>query len=217
MNVAEVREVLRRMSPPFLIRKYDATPEEYEAITDEDVRCEYFDGVLVMHSPATFQHERVSSFLSFLLTGYLAQQRIGEVLGANAVMQIGERRFCPDLSVLRLEHYDRVQFGRVMGPMDFVVEFLSKSTRDYDLREKRAAYRDGGVPEIWLIDADMREFRVDWREAGTGHDYRTELLTSGRWSSRVLPGFWLDVAWFWTDPPPNALECFQKIIGAAQS
>ena len=76
------------------------------------------------------------------------------------------------------------------------------------------------MPEIWLIDPEKREFHVDWidqerKPAGgssTPTPYRTELLREGRWSSRILPGFWIDVGWLWTDPLPKPLGCFQRII-----
>ncbi len=219
----KAREAIRGIDAPYLLRTYDATPEDYELIADEDFRCEYLDGVLVVHSPATFAHEDRSSFLSALLRTFVEHRRYGWVLGANAVMQLGERRFCPDISFLHATHADRIQGGRVMGPMDLAVEFLSKSTRDYDLREKRTSYREGRIPEIWLIDTDLREFHVDVLVAapgktnGSGAPYRTELLRQGRWSSQVLNGFWVDVTWFWSEPLPSVLDCFNAITDASQS
>ena len=35
---SELREVLRVLQPPFLLRHFDATPHDYEAITDEEDR-----------------------------------------------------------------------------------------------------------------------------------------------------------------------------------
>jgi Uma2 family endonuclease len=112
--------------------------------------------------------------------------------------------------------------GQVVGPMDLVIEVLSTSTRDYDLREKRTAYRDGKVPEIWLVDPELREFHVDvlaasWGSADAPAEsaYRTEMLRQGRWSSQVLRGFWVDVTWMWSDPLPNLLDCFRTVAGAS--
>jgi Uma2 family endonuclease len=210
MNFEELRDVLRRMAPPFLIRKYEATPEDYEGITDEDVRCEYLDGVLIMHSPATLRHEERISFLDFLLSGFVTDRSAEKIFCSNAVMQMGERRFCPDLSYLATAHFGRMQGGRVMGPVDLAVEVLSDSTRDYDRNEKRRAYREGEVPEIWLIDLDHRCFEVEWYVPREG--YSTEILTRGRWKSRVLSGFWVDVEWCWAEPLPNRIECLRELM-----
>lgn len=215
-TIEKTRRALQDMDPPYLLRKYDATLEDYDLIADEDLRCEFLDGVLVVHSPATIDHEDRSGFLNGLLRNFVDDRNLGRVLGANAVMQLGDRRFCPDISFLKQAHTDRVQKGQVVGPMDLVIEFLSKSTRDYDLGEKRIAYREGRVPEIWLIDPQRPEFHADVFAPlqGESHDsalYRTETLREGRWSSRVLEGFWVDVTWLWQEPLPSVLECFRAI------
>lgn len=198
------REELKQLEPPFLLRHYDATPTDYENLTDEDLKCEYVDGELIVHSPATFKHENLTAFVLALLREYVARHALGYVLGSNAVMQLGERRFSPDVSVLKNEHAGRVREGRVYGPMDLVVEVLSVSTRDYDQRTKVPAFREGHVPEIWLIDPDRRQFEV---HALHGENYIVQTLTTGRWASPALPGFSLDVDWLWRDPLPAVADC----------
>jgi Uma2 family endonuclease len=148
--------------------------------------------------------------LDFLLSGFVAHGNFGEVFVSNAVVQIGQRRFFPDLSYLATAHFGRMQGGRVMGPVDLAVEVLSDSTRYYDRGEKRQAYREGRVPEIWLIDPDCRQFEADCLVEM--ERYSTEVLSQGRWTSRVLPGFWIDVAWFWAEALPNRLNSLQDII-----
>ena len=46
----------------------------------------------------------------------------GRVFGSNAVMQLGQRRFSPDVSVLLAASYGRIRGPRVIGPMDLAVE-----------------------------------------------------------------------------------------------
>lgn len=203
-NVLQVRDDLRRIPAPYLLRKYDATVEDFDLIVDEDLRCEFLDGVLIVHSPASFEHEERISFLTILIGNFVAGGRLGRVSGSNTVLQFGDRRLCPDLSFLKTEHEDRIQRGVIVGPADLVIELLSQSTRDYDLREKRAAYRAGGVPEIWLLDLLRHEAHIDFAE---GSDYVSESFPNGRIHSRVLPDFSIDVAWLWSDPLPNPLEC----------
>ncbi len=215
-TIEKARRALQEIDPPFLLRKYEATVEDYELLADEDLRCEFLDGVLLVHSPATIDHEDRLSFLHGLLRIFVDDRQLGRVLGANAVMQLGDRRFCPDISFLRKAHAPRIQQGQVVGPMDLAVEFLSKSTRDYDLGEKRAAYREGRVPEIWIFDPQRREFHADVLTGGSNgspSSYRTETLREGRWASKVLEGFWFDVTWLWKDPLPNVLECYRAVAG----
>jgi Uma2 family endonuclease len=205
-HIGELRRGLQHLSPPYVLRKYEVTPEDYEELAHEDLRCEYLDGVLIVHSPASLQHEERLGFLTALLYDFVPRSRPGRIYISNAVMQLGERRFCPDLSYLAAEHTDRIRVARVVGPMDLVVEMVSTGTREYDLGEKRNAYHQGRIPEIWFIDADHKQVQVDMLE---GEVYSTNTFTSGRFASRVLPGLSIDVTWFWTDPLPNPLECLK--------
>jgi len=206
VNVPELREALRQLPGPYLIRRYEATLADYEQISDEDLKCEYVDGELIVHSPASIAHERLVTFISTLINLLASSRNLGEVYGSNAVMQLGRRRFSPDVSFLTLGHKQRVRAGQVRGPMDLAVEVLSASTRRYDLEEKRPAYRAGRVPEVWLIDPQRKVFEADVLAGGR---YTSRRLTRGRFRSRVLPGFALDVTWLWSDPLPNPLDCLR--------
>jgi Uma2 family endonuclease len=205
-TIEELRNQFRSLSPPYLVRKYEATEDDYEQLADEDLRCEFIDGVLIVHSPATFTHESRVSFLLTVLNIFVTRRSLGWVCGSNTVMQLGHRRFCPDISFLAAAHGDRIQGGRVMGPMDLVVEMVSKSTRDYDLGEKRKIYRQGRIPEIWLFDTEQKRCSLDMLE---GRRYQSRTLTRGQFSSRVLPGLSVDVKWLWSDPLPDPLKCLK--------
>src|SRR5687768_17437520 len=113
-----LREELRELQPPYLLRHYEATAEDYEQITDEDLKCEFIDGELIVRSPASFHHEDLGAFMIAILRAQIKPERPAFVLGSNAVMQLGERRFSPDVSVLRAEHAHRIANKRVVGPMD---------------------------------------------------------------------------------------------------
>ena len=93
--------------------------------------------------------------------------------------------------------------------MDLVVQMVSTSTREYDLGEKRNAYHQGRIPEIWFIDADHKQVQVDILE---GEVYSTNTFTSGRFASRILPRLSIEVDWFWAEPLPNPLECLKAAI-----
>src|SRR5947208_3268364 len=117
-DLALWRQSLQRLKPPYLLRQYEATEDDFENLAEEDLRCEFIDGVLIVHSPASLTHEWRLSFLNALVTYFVARKNLGRVLGSNAVMQLGQRRFCPDVSFLATEHEDRIKGERVVGPMD---------------------------------------------------------------------------------------------------
>jgi Uma2 family endonuclease len=201
---------LRLIDPPYLLRKYEATEEEFERLADEDIRCEFMDGVLIVHSPATPEHEECVAFVCGLLTEFVLARRLGKVFGSNVIAQLGRRRACPDVSFLTTAHAARRKRGRIMGAMDLVVEVLSTSTRAYDLEVKLPAYRQALVPEIWYIDREERRCRF---EVLVGR-YRARVLSHGRFHSRILPGLELEVSWLWSDPHPSPGSCLPPLRAA---
>jgi len=199
-----VRELLSLLEPPFLLHFFDTTPEDYEALSDEDLKCEYLDGELIVHSSASLGHEELIAFVIAVLREFVAGRRLGRVFGSNAGMQLGERRFSPDISVLLAQNYDRIRDERVIGPMDLAVEIISRSTRAYDFGRKLAAYREGRVGEIWLIDRERRQFVV---HAWTGEDYVSRVLTTGTWASLAIAGLEIRLDCLWQEPLPGVREC----------
>lgn len=192
----------------YLFQRYGATVEDYERAADEDTRSELYDGVMVMHSPANVRHENVFWLVGGLLREFVTMRRLETVLGSRTPMHLDEeRRFEADLLFLAQQNLSRLGDVALVGPADLVVEILSPATREYDLGKKRDAYAEGGVPEYWIIDPQESVLMVD-RPAGT----RVGELREGLVETPALPGFWLDVAWLWRDPPPDAGECLRRIV-----
>lgn len=218
-SLLAARELLKQWPFPSLLRSYGATVDDYFSIADEDLKCEYVDGELIVHSPATATHEALVMFIGMLLRVHAGRHGGGTVFGSNVVMQLSaERYFCPDLSFLSRANESRIRDERVVGPMDLVVEVLSKSTRRYDRGDKLAAYQEGRVPEIWLVDPDEQRFEA---YVLGGDAYERQELSTGRYMHRLeagaaltgetpvphMTGFSIDVAWLWRRPLPTLDEC----------
>ena len=193
---------------PYLLRLYGVSEAEFEALADEDLKAEYLDGVMIVHSPASVRHEERQLFLATLLKLYADAHRMGRVLGGNAVFRWKERRLAPDVMVVRDER--RIGPKEVEGVPDLVVEVLSESTRDYDLGEKRWLYREAGVGELWLVDVEGQVVIVERR----GRGYTSEEIHEGWVVSEAVPGFRIRAEWLWQEPLPSILECWQAISSA---
>jgi Uma2 family endonuclease len=193
----------------FLFKRFGASAADYERAADEDTRLDLLDGVLIMHSPASVRHEDIFGFLLELCRGYVRTTNCGRVFGSRAPMILDdERRFEPDFLFVRTENLHRLGDMALNGPADAVVEIVSPATYAYDLGEKRDAYADAGIPEYWIIDPLHSRLLVD-RPAGT----RVADLTTGRFESAAIPGFWLDVAWLVADPLPDASAYLRTLLG----
>ncbi|MCS6964636.1 MAG: Uma2 family endonuclease, partial [Thermoflexus sp.] len=123
----------------------------------------------------------------------------------NAMFRVGTRRFAPDVMVVR--EVGRVGPKEVEGPPDLVIEILSESTRDYDLGEKRMAYREVGIPEIWWVDLERQTVIVERRD----RSYQAEAVPEGWVVSEVVPGFRIRAEWLWQEPLPSVVQCWEAL------
>ena len=98
---------------------------------------------------------------------------------------------------------------RLEGPADLVIEIASDSDPRLDVREKLPRYREAGIDEIWLVDPFEQHVLAENRDPG---GYASQRLDAGRLTSRVIPGFWIDVSWLWQEPLPSTLACLREIF-----
>ncbi len=207
----EVKIGPKTIDLPYTLRVYGVNEEIFDELVDEDTKAELIDGVMIVHSPASLQHEDVISFLGGLMGFYADAKGIGKVIASgNGVVQIAPgRKFAPDIFFIRQEYVVSPLPKEFPGVPDLVVEVLSASNRAEDLHIKRPAYREAGVKEIWFVDLDSHQVITDRR---LEQNYAETIVTTDHLFSTVLAGFWIDVSWLWSEPLPNRMACLQQIL-----
>jgi Uma2 family endonuclease len=164
-----------------------------------------------MESPASFRHEQLQSFLAVLVGTYVAEKELGDVYGAHAAYKLDEHNVVePDLSFVSHARRSIVKVHYADGPPDLAVEITSQGTRRIDEQQKRPAYERAATPELWIIDhlREEAQFLVY-----TGGRFEPARLERKRYfDSRVLPGFRVDVRWFWSDPLPKPSAILRKLL-----
>ena len=206
----EVKCDIRSIDLPYMIQVYDVTEEMFDELVDEDTKAELIDGVMIVHSPASIEHDDSSGFLRGLMSFFAEARSLGKVLGPDSLIHLAPGRKCaPDVFFIRQECVPMPLPKEFDGVPDLVVEVLSPSNRRYDLRDKRLIYREAGVGEVWFIDAELRRIIMDRHRAGS---YVEEIFTEGQVFSEVLPGFWLNASWLWATPLPNRFTCLEEIL-----
>jgi Uma2 family endonuclease len=209
----EVKCGLKTIDLPFMIQVYDVTEEMFDELVDEDTKAELIDGVMIVHSPASMEHDNMGGFTRGLMSFYSDAKGLGAVLGPDSLIHLAPGRKCaPDVFFIRQERVPMPLPKEFEGVPALVVEVLSPSNRRYDLRDKRLIYREAGVGEVWFIDGELRQILVDRRQAGS---YTEEILTEGKVFLDSLPGFWLNASWLWANPLPNRFLCLEEILRSA--
>lgn len=188
------------------------TYREFLDWADEDTRAEWVNGKVIMTSPASLRHQLIAQFLAQVLAGYVEVGHLGIVIAAPFQMKLEQSGREPDIIFLAEAHRDRLRSTYLDGAADMVIEILSPESIGRDRGEKFYEYERAGIPEYWLIDdATQRAEFYQLDEHG-----RYQLVppgSDGIYRSAVLPGFWLEVAWFWLDPLPPVERTLLAVAG----
>ncbi len=184
------------------------TYDEFLEWCDEDTLAEWVDGEVVMTSPASNRHQDISGFLESVLRSFVETRQMGIVRSAPFQMKLQHGRE-PDLLFVAQEHLGRLKETYLDGPADLAVEIISPESVARDRGDKFYEYAQGGVPEYWLIDPQVR-----WAEFYRleGPHYRPAFSgDEGVYHSEALPGFWLRVEWLWQEPLPKTLDVVREL------
>jgi Uma2 family endonuclease len=201
---------------PYTVRIPGVTEAMFDRLVDADTKAELIDGVMIVHSPASPRHDNVGGFLRTLMRMFASRNGLGIVLGPDSLIHLATcRKFAPDIFFLEKKRVPRrLPKKQFEGAPNKIVEVLSPSNREEDLEDKRPAYREAEVGEIWFVDPDENQLIVDQRR---GRTYTTTIVTTGRVISKVMRGFWVEAAWLWAEPLPDEWACLAKILGSSAS
>lgn len=129
-------------------RDHEWTVEDLAGTPDDGLRYELVDGVLLVSSAPSNQHQIVVGELHVLLRAACpAEARV--MLAPTDYQPTRRRSLQPDLLVAR-----RADVGTepISAPLLLAVEVLSPSTRSVDLLLKRGVYAESGVAAYWVVD-----------------------------------------------------------------
>jgi len=187
------------------------TYEEFLQWADDGMRAEWIDGEIVVMSPASSSHQRLSQFLAMTLRAFVDFHKAGVILTASFQMRTGPdlpgRE--PDIVFVTASNETRIRDNHLAGPADIAIEIISPESRTRDSIDKLREYERGGVHEYWLIDPQRQEAAFFSLEDGKFVRLDAD---GGTFQSRVLEGFSLRLDWLWARPLPSFWD-IQKALG----
>jgi Uma2 family endonuclease len=182
----------RPLIEPFSIYVPGMTFEKVLEFATEDISCELLEGVLVIHSPASFQHESIFKFLIKILDEFGEMTGLGTPVGSRFMMRLADD-WAPEPDIMFLTQTDQKRLTETYldGPASVVFEILSKTTRKDDIEKKTPKILAAGVKEVWLIDPDARTVSIH-------RPNRKPVQESTGWvESTFLKAFRIKAAWLW--------------------
>jgi Uma2 family endonuclease len=124
----------------------------YDFLT-EDMKAEFINGEVVVHSPVTNEHESSSSELYTLLNVYVSINKLGRVTHEKLMIKLSRNDYEPDICFFGLDKSSKFIEGQKLFPApNLVVEILSKSTEKNDRGVKFEDYALHGIKEYWIIE-----------------------------------------------------------------
>lgn len=171
------------------------TYEDYLRLPDDGRRYEVIRGFLYVTPAPIYDHQYTVSQISRLLGNFVAERRLGVVLVAPFDVRLPGgigNPVQPDVVFIRREHQPRSGDRGFDGVPDLVVEVLSSGNWRFDRNVKLEAYRDAGVPELWLVDPLARTVEVFVMAANrSGYSLRERRGAGDAVGSAVLSGLQL--------------------------
>lgn len=165
---------------------------EFYRDIDDELKAEFINGEVIIHSPVKKEHTDAVGFLFQLLNPFVRLAKLGYV-GYEKVMSAFQRNdYEPDVVFFNREKSDHFQKGQWKYPVpDFVVEVVSDSTENRDRGIKFQDYEMQGVREYWIIDPVEETIEQYLLKEGK---YRLHLKAGrGPIESQVIAGFVIDI------------------------
>lgn len=161
---------------------------DLDALPDDSRRREIVRGVLYVTPVARRYHQRVVFRFTYCL-GTWEEEHGGQVYPGVEVNLPEGSHLEPDVAYLVPGHEILDDIRGLAASPDIVVEVSSRSTKRYDLGDKRDLYAEQGVGELWFVDLDAGEVLVFTQGRGEPARYGT----GERFTSQLLPSLVLDV------------------------
>jgi Uma2 family endonuclease len=137
-----------------------ATYDDYRSLETDD-RYELIEGeFLMVPSPESF-HQDVSRNIEFLLLQHVNENDRGVVYHAPLDVKLTETDVVqPDILFIGENRREIIGDQCIEGPPDLVIEILSPSTAERDLRTKKDMYARENVQEYWIVSPEARTVEI---------------------------------------------------------
>ena len=160
---------------------------------DENMKAEFINGEIVVHSPALHKHNAVFLRLGRLLSAFVEES--GIIVVEKALVELTRNSYEPDICCFGLAKAATIQPDLLYYPApDLAVEVLSKSTKKNGREMKFEDYAAHGVSEYWIIDPARQTVELFTIDADTEAYVAVGTFRIGdSVSSRQLLGFTVPV------------------------
>ena len=143
------------------------TYQDYLHLPDDGKTYQIIGGELIMAPAPSLSHQGVSRNLEFIIWNFVKRHNLGEVFDAPVDVIFSQVNVAqPDIVYISSSRLNKLKEKGVFGAPDWVIEILSPSTSDMDLRLKHQLYQRFGVREYWIVDPTEKQVEVYLLQGG---------------------------------------------------
>ncbi|MVM36912.1 Uma2 family endonuclease [Spirosoma sp. HMF3257] len=161
----------------------------------DDIKAEFINGEVIMHSPVKRRHLDASKYLENLLQNFVLINDLGVVDSEKALVGLTRNDYEPDICYWNSETANSFEDDQMEHPApDLIVEILSKSTTGRDRGVKFEDYAAHGVQEYWIIDPvrkSVEQYQLD--EPTMAFASVAVLYSNDTLTAITVPGFQIPV------------------------
>jgi Uma2 family endonuclease len=154
------------------------TVDDLQAIPDDGMRYEIFDGSLLVSPMANLRHARVTHRLARLLEDQAPSGIFVTGVGVGVSIRGGSSYFIPDIVALRDDGPAADAPAVSADHVLLVVEVLSPSNAGTDLILKRHEYAVAKIP-VYLIADPVKQTLTAMEHDGNSHCIEAALVSRG--------------------------------------
>jgi Uma2 family endonuclease len=178
-----------------LIRRHRLTLDEYHRMAEAgvlapDARVELIEGEVIDMAPIGSRHASVVKRLNRILVSAVGGRAIVSVQDPIQLSTRSEPK--PDIALLQPSDDYYAKALPAAADCLLVIE-VADTTSAYDRQIKSPLYARHGVPELWIVDLDMRVLRLCRRPEAEGYADITASEVPGLTPLPSLPGVSVDL------------------------
>jgi len=141
--------------------KIKFTYKDYKSLPESETkRYELMEGELIMVPSPSFEHQRISRNLEFILHSFVQEKNLGTIVDAPLDVHLGEDVVQPDILFISKERSPIITEEEIRGAPDLVIEILSPATAERDETYKKTLYARHEVKEYWIVDPEEKTIKV---------------------------------------------------------
>jgi Uma2 family endonuclease len=166
---------------------------KFHDLVHENMKAEFINGEVIMHSPVKFEHWDVSMNLSGSLHQFVKQNDLGKVGVEKVMVHLTRNDYEPDLCFFSKDKVAKFRPGQLLFPApDFVVEIISPTTEKNDRTIKLQDYAAHGIIEYWIIDPVQQSVEQYLLENGE-YILHVKLVKEGTIHAKAVVGYVLQL------------------------